>query len=231
MKFFKVLLVSAFLLVLSGPLNAQLCGGYHTILRITDDSGRPIEGVSVQLLPLGEDETRGQTFVRYGSQGSEYIISFQEGHILNESYRIDVSAPLFRPFTTETKFPHCDRRTIDVRMKPVAENKGQLSGTVYDPKGAVIPGAEVSAATADGRIFKTESNEDGRYLLELPSDPTDSVAGNKIARFDIRVKKPGFETSVVMDFRFVSDYNGGMTIDFALDIFVNINTITVKPDS
>src|ERR1041385_6874313 len=62
---------------------------------------------------------------------------------------------------------------------------GQISGTVSDTSGAVLPGVEVSATQTDtGLARKTISNESGYYVLpNLPVGP-----------YRLEVSLPGFRT-------------------------------------
>src|SRR5262249_21132347 len=68
-----------------------------------------------------------------------------------------------------------------------AQGTAQLSGTVQDPSGAVLPGVEVSATqTATGAKRTTVTDETGSYVLpNLPIGPYMLEAG-----------LPGFKTYV-----------------------------------
>src|SRR5207249_8448889 len=54
-----------------------------------------------------------------------------------------------------------------------AQGTAQISGTVMDPSGARLPGAEVTATqTATGATRSVVSNETGSYVLpSLPTSP------------------------------------------------------------
>jgi len=62
-------------------------------------------------------------------------------------------------------------------------NQGSIEGTVADPSGAVVSGAELTAThTATGVSYKTTSKEDG--FFEFPLLP--------VGAYDVAVKKQGF---------------------------------------
>jgi len=68
-----------------------------------------------------------------------------------------------------------------------AQATAQISGTVTDPSGAVLPGAEVTATqTETGVVRTTLSNETGSYILpNLPLGP-----------YRLEISLPGFRTFV-----------------------------------
>ncbi len=68
-----------------------------------------------------------------------------------------------------------------------AQATAQISGTVLDPSGAVLPGAEITATQSDPGISRTTiTNETGSYALpNLPIGPYRLAAG-----------LPGFRTFV-----------------------------------
>lgn len=64
--------------------------------------------------------------------------------------------------------------------------KGAIRGTVTDPNGAVVPGAEVTAASEDDKAisFSTRTDESGVFLIQnIPS-----------GKFTVTVTSPGFQT-------------------------------------
>ena len=68
-----------------------------------------------------------------------------------------------------------------------AQSTAQISGTVTDQSGAVLPGVEVTAAeTQTGLTRSVVSNETGSYVLpNLPVGP-----------YRLEVKAPGFKNYV-----------------------------------
>src|SRR2546425_3202753 len=68
-----------------------------------------------------------------------------------------------------------------------AQATAQISGAVQDPSGAVLPGAEITAAQTDTGVSRTTiSNETGYYTLpNLPLGP-----------YKLEVSLPGFRAFV-----------------------------------
>src|SRR5215471_15760004 len=68
-----------------------------------------------------------------------------------------------------------------------AQSTAQITGTVRDQSGAVLPGAEIKATqTATGSVRNAVSNDDGTYVLtNLPLGP-----------YVLEVSLPGFRTYV-----------------------------------
>lgn len=76
-------------------------------------------------------------------------------------------------------------------LSPVASaqtSRGTILGTVTDPNGAVVAGADVTAKnTSTGLVRSTSTDDEGNYTLaELPIGP-----------YEVRVEQPGFVTAVV----------------------------------
>src|SRR5207248_5127597 len=86
-----------------------------------------------------------------------------------------------------------------------AQATGQISGTVRDASGAVIPGVEVKVTqTATGASRTALSGEDGRYVFaSLPLGP-----------YMLEATQPGFTTHVQMGIVLQVDSN--LTIDVPL---------------
>lgn len=99
----------------------------------------------------------------------------------------------------------------------------RLSGTVYDANGAVIIGASITAIDGDNRVFKTKTNENGVYELELPFSEYDTSTTGfnssefKIAAYEISAEAPQFVKSTVRNYKVVPSYRKSMQLDFALD--------------
>lgn len=104
----------------------------------------------------------------------------------------------------------------------VNAQKAVLSGTVYDANGAVIPETKIIAINEKGERFKTETNNEGVYVLNLPFNlyDTKNSAHFKIAKYEIIVdRERGFEKFVLKDFKFVPSYRGKMNLDIALEVY------------
>ncbi len=214
------------------PTNAQLCGTYGATLNVKNEKDEPVENAFVQLLPIGKDETKGQTFVRDKENLSKLTITFSEGHQITTKYKLLTSAGGFENFEKEIGFPHCKRQIFDIRLKANEKpNTAILNGSVYDANGALITGAKVTAANEKGEKFETVSSGEGIYILELPYNPYNAKNHKyKTAKYEITVKAEGFDKSVLQNFGFVPSTKGKMILDFTLDVFLNINTINIDSE-
>ncbi len=102
---------------------------------------------------------------------------------------------------------------------------GILTGTVYDPTGAVIAKTKVTAVSRNGEKFETLTNQDGEYELNLPfNEYKPGIPNQKVASYEITVESAGFKKFVLKDFKFVNSSKGKMYLDFSLDIGEWINT-------
>ena len=89
--------------------------------------------------------------------------------------------------------------TLLFAVAPCAEGQGvtaAITGTITDPSGALIAGAEVTARdTARGTAYKTETNSEGvYYLTHVP-----------IGTYELKVEAKGFQTAVRSAFELVLD--------------------------
>jgi hypothetical protein len=111
-----------------------------------------------------------------------------------------------------------DKVPIPIRDQTVlAGSSGAISGTVTDPSGATIPGAEISAKNAaTGDIFTTKTSNEGDYLLRnLP-------AGFFVVQFSI----PGFQSYAITN---VPVRSSNVThLDARLNVGSVSQTVTVE---
>jgi hypothetical protein len=105
--------------------------------------------------------------------------------------------------------------------------KAILTGSIYDPGGAVIVKSKVTAINQKGEKFEALSNEEGVYVLNLPLDKYKPILDQKITKYEIVVEGLGFEKFVLKNFKFVGATKGQMYLDFALDVGAMIDTISV----
>ncbi len=108
--------------------------------------------------------------------------------------------------------------------------KAVLTGSVYDPNGSLIVNSKITAVNQKGEKFVALTNEEGVYILNLPLDKYKPILNQKITKYEITVESPNFEKFILKNFKFIGSSKGQMNLDFALDVFVNINTITVEQD-
>ena len=86
---------------------------------------------------------------------------------------------------------------------------GSIVGTVQDPTGAVVPGAEVEvASTQTGTLFKTTTSSAGQYIF--PVVP--------VGTYTITVSAKGFQQAVIADV--IVPLNKTLTEDVKLQLGV-----------
>jgi hypothetical protein len=199
--------------------NAQVCGQFTTTLMVKTEDNKAVENSVVQLVALGKDETKNKTFVRDETDRSKFSITFNEGHVMSGKYKIIVSADGFETAEKEVGFPHCKHQYFEFNLKAVKSNEAILTGTVYAPNGAVIPGAKITAVNQKWGKFEARTNDEGIYVLNLSFNLYDSkTASNfKIAKYEITVESVGFKKSIAREFLFVQSYLGKMQFDIALE--------------
>ncbi len=99
----------------------------------------------------------------------------------------------------------------------IVANTQVLTGTVYDAQGALIP--KVKAINEKGKVFETETNDEGIYSLNLPFNDFTKISSKqfKISKYEIVVECGGFEKNILKDFKFISAYPNEMILDVSLD--------------
>ena len=91
-----------------------------------------------------------------------------------------------------------------------------ISGTLTDPTGALVPGAQVSATeTSTGAVSRGEANSDGFYVLTSLSPGT----------YSLKIEKQGFQTYVAESI--VVQVNRPVTINATLQVGATNQTVTV----
>ena len=94
---------------------------------------------------------------------------------------------------------------------------GTISGTVFDPAGKVVAGAEVTVVNDATRVQNyTKTNSDGLYVL--PNLPPGS--------YRLQVAKPGFKTLIKPDITL--NVQDALAINFDLPIGAVSETVTVQ---
>lgn len=88
----------------------------------------------------------------------------------------------------EEKDSSGEKPTTEVIKTPSTNAKGAVGGTIFDPNGAVVPGARIEAENmSSGETFSGTSNDSGEFLLaNLPS-----------GKYKITAQSPGFHNYVI----------------------------------
>ena len=81
----------------------------------------------------------------------------------------------------------------------------KLTGTVYDPGGALVPSAQIKTIDEKGITLSSSSNSSGEFEVRL-------IPG----LYSIEVSGPGFLSVKHNEFLVVNSTNGKMIIDFVL---------------
>src|ERR1044071_843536 len=97
---------------------------------------------------------------------------------------------------------------------------GVIQGTVTDPSGAVVPGANVEVKNLETNVTKNVStDEDGRFsFLQLPS-----------GRYPLTVSKQGFASLVQQDFPLTVGQTISLNLDMKVSGVEGVVTITSIP--
>ena len=96
----------------------------------------------------------------------------------------------------------------------------QLTGTVSDTTGSLIPNAKLTAVDLDTRVARsTLSNESGNYLI------TALLPG----RYEVTAARPGFKQVKLGPITLAVDQVGG--INFTLEVGATQETVTVEASS
>jgi hypothetical protein len=98
--------------------------------------------------------------------------------------------------------------------------KGAIRGVVTDPAGGVVPGAKVKATLKDtSRVFETETDDEGRYILEnVP-----------VGRYQLVCDASGFKKAVIVEVP-VSSSNI-TTVDITVEAGTVSEAVTVTAES
>jgi len=241
MKFLQVLVLFILLCGFSYSVKSQADCRYGLKFIVRDEAGKTIENAKLEL--IGSDsKTKLPSYVKLIRLDDAYVFTSTAGQTVNGNFQVKISADSFSVYEQKVNFPVCKIQTFEIKLK-VLENteklitlsgvtfanaqKAVLSGNVYDAYGALIVEAKITVINEKGEKFETVTNDEGFYILDLHFNPYNSKTDFKIAKYEIIVIKEGFEKNFIKDFKFVPSSKGKMNLDFALDVFVNINTIII----
>jgi hypothetical protein len=99
-------------------------------------------------------------------------------------------------------------------------DRGNITGTVTDPQGAVVPGAKITATNLNtGEVREATTSDQGTYTLpELKADP-----------YRLSAEAPGFKTTTIESVQVAVQVV--RRADFKLEIGEVSNTVTVSADT
>jgi len=102
--------------------------------------------------------------------------------------------------------------TVKVVTAKKEEKQMLVTGTVYDPSGAAIPGVNVTVEAESNTVFQTQTNADGHYEMRL-------LPG----KYSVQFSSPGFKRTVLDNFRIVNAASGKIWHDVILEIGSVVN--------
>jgi hypothetical protein len=105
------------LLTLSSSASAQRCGTYGVGVHVKDKFGRAVKDAQVTVTPplkvikasMGEFRTSAEM------PGYFYLFLLEHDLILGE-YELRIEAPRFKAYSQKTRFTHCERQAIDIKL-------------------------------------------------------------------------------------------------------------------
>lgn len=228
MKVLQILVLIVLVCGFSFSTKAQADCRYGLKFFIRDESGMAIDNAKLELVNV-DGKSNLPSYVKLIRIEEAYVFTSWAGQTVNGDFQVNISANGFEIHQQKVNFPICKIQNFEVKLKPLTkeQEKSTLTGNVYDANGSLIVKAKITAINEKGEKFEAVTNDEGTYHLYLPFNPYHSKIEFKVARYEITVVKEGFEKNSVKDFKFVPSSKSKMYLDFALDVFVNINTIIV----
>jgi RNA polymerase sigma-70 factor (ECF subfamily) len=178
--------------------------------RIEDESGRPLEGASVMVLPLANDPDGviDELGLRsYGPRGQELAVAVRtsaDGNFVADGLALQRSrawahfeeGPWSRSEPLEWS---ADHDLHDVVLRVAAGNStNDIDGVLLAPDGHPIAGAYIGVhcmATGTGWMFQVETDSHGRFVIhpkaDLPHDLSASVSDRRWPSIERKGVAPG----------------------------------------
>lgn len=136
-------------------------------------------------------------------------------NIGNDDFTLTTFSGVLSEQSKDTKY-----ETKEVKTVSFSGAKGAIRGTIFDPNGAVIPNATVTATdeTDETKSFSTVTNEEGIFLIEnIPS-----------GKYTVKAQSPGFQNSVYTNIQIRSQTL--VEIKITLEIGGVSETVSVTSD-
>src|SRR5580698_10147841 len=99
-------------------------------------------------------------------------------------------------------------------------DRGNISGIITDPAGAVVPAAPIEATnTATGAVFPAQSTDTGNYTIsQLPA-----------GTYELTVKVPGFKTFIRKGLQV--EVSQTIPIDISLEVGAASDSVTITAEA
>lgn len=204
------------ILVLSVMAYGQDCGNSWNVIRIIDNKEKAIDGAAIKL---------SRAFEADPAVNTPNIVWDAEKHVFSMvlatcgSYTVanlSVNADGYEPIVRQIKLPLNSKEKVQrfvAKLRRLGTKEGAsidtltfLTGTIYDPNGAVVPGVAISAEDTGKRVFGARTNLKGDYSMELP-----------VGLYDISINKErNFKFWLVRDFFVAPPLNKPMKLDYVI---------------
>jgi hypothetical protein len=158
----------------SFSVRAQYCGGYSVKVFVHDSDLEPVKNLALKLTPLGKDELDGAKFEPATYSAGVYELKLREnGILLKEKYKLEVSARGFGSVEKVITFPYCQDLVHYILMLGPGQARAVVSGKVADEDGELISYARMIFTAADKTQQTVNADIDGNYEIRLkPGDHT-----------------------------------------------------------
>ncbi len=173
---FSIFLIAAF----SSAASAQLCGSFGVKLNIHDSQFNALKNASVEIVAPDKkaDKLPGKSYLRPEHQfkpGDDGVMELRlgEGLILEDDYKLVITAPGYLTQEKTVDFPHCVWLSYDVTMLKNGEKSALVTGAVTLEHGKPVPYAGITFTGADRSEKHVNADQNGHYEIKLkPGDYT-----------------------------------------------------------
>lgn len=209
----KILFV---VLALSVMTSGQDCGSSWNILRVVDNNGQPIAGATIELeKAFKQDAVIPAPTITWDGEKHAYSMLFETCRdYTNANLRVNASGyePILGQIILPLNSKEREQRFL-VRLKRIGTKEiadidtiTMLTGTIYDANGAVVPNIHIRATDKRKRVYRTKTDGDGKYSMELP-----------VGIYEISINQVfNFKFFLVKEFFVAPPLNKPMKLDYAI---------------
>ncbi len=111
-------------------VEAQRCGGYCTILIVTNSAEKAVSLDEIKLKSYGKDELIGNLYPSSGftlnmENAKEWAICFGVNQIIENNYLLTISAKGFVTYRKRLTFPRCINQRFEIKLVAQSKKKGK----------------------------------------------------------------------------------------------------------